>query len=335
MRQVRPVFRFKKIVWWSTTTCDYDCVYCSPRDKDGKYRWPTAEQKSKLIDFIKHNSKEVNENRTQLDIMGGEPTLWPDFMNFCEEASKYTSVFLSSNASRTEKYYKNIKPGVINELFLSFHPERADPEHFIKIAKIMQNKTTLRILILFFQPYFDMCLKFYNQVKEMIDNRELDIRLTVQRVDVSGTDVRRTSLKDLSKEQEKIFLALEDVRSKFSLDQRSDEYNKIKEKYSLLEIPAFLVDNQEVNGQHFQNSKLNNFIGWDCYVNEGNVIRISADGSVHPSVCGITKLKYNAYNDDISNFVDEFKTLSPVTCDRLCNCGTDIKLIKKVNSLAK
>ena len=106
-------------------------------------------------------------------------------------------------------------------------------------------------------------------------------------------------------------------------------------KRQSLESPAFLVDNQEVDGQHFRNSKLNNFIGWDCYVNEGNVIRVSADGSVHPSVCGITKLKYNAYNDDITNFIDEFKTLSPVTCDRLCNCATDIKLIKKVNSLAK
>jgi len=149
---------YKHITWECTTVCNYSCSYCWPDCHNGKYRWPTDDQTDKLISYITEFSA---GDQIVLDIMGGEPTLWPQLKKFCSLINNFSSITFSTNGSRTLNYWKNFD-APIDHLLFSFHPEFASVEHFIKILKEIQDRFHITVLILYHPDYLDKCENLFN-----------------------------------------------------------------------------------------------------------------------------------------------------------------------------
>ena len=119
-----------------SNVCNYNCSYCSDFHRDGSHRWPTDWQPYiKLIEELQEKNKYL-----YVEVLGGEPTVWPKFQEFVDVISS-DNVFVeySTNASRTLRYWNNFKTQRAF-VFLSWHYEEADDDHFYEVAKIMQDK---------------------------------------------------------------------------------------------------------------------------------------------------------------------------------------------------
>ena len=86
--------------------CNYECSYCADYHNDGSSGWPNSfEPYKKFIDEVKARNPYV-----YLEILGGEPTLWPKFQEFIDYM-RQDGIFIeySSNASRTLRYWNQFK----------------------------------------------------------------------------------------------------------------------------------------------------------------------------------------------------------------------------------
>lgn len=125
--------------------CNYTCEYCESNSNNGSERWNLNYQAA--VDFL-NKVRERNEY-LYLDIVGGEPTLWPEFQSFINAVShKNTLIEVSSNGSRSIRYWENFNAG--NNVFsFSWHPKEVDTNHLINVINIMKDKchVTVNMLI--------------------------------------------------------------------------------------------------------------------------------------------------------------------------------------------
>lgn len=316
MKSIKLVNKYKKISWECTTTCNYSCTYCPPENSDGKYRWPDSTQTENVIKFARNFFQDVDIANTDFDIMGGEPTLWPGFADFYKEISKFCLVGLSTNASRTTRYWEKLE--VINPFryfIMSFHPETADVDHFLKVAEIMQEKTPhVDVHILYYPHYKEKCMQMYNAIKNS------DLQVSAKLKPLFSTDI-------------------------FFPNYTSDDEEIIKQTPRILSknLQSFLSNGQannpiiNVDGEQYGNlnwmitNKRNNFKGWLCEYGK-NVLYITPDGNLRGSACGVNRKKpfANVYNDVTYNIP------KPVVCPYSeCSCLGDVELITKKNIFNK
>ena len=75
---IETIPKYKSITWEMTNYCNYSCSYCIPELNGGSVPLP------KSFDNIIQLVKEFRQDEKLIfDIMGGEPTLWPKFKEFC------------------------------------------------------------------------------------------------------------------------------------------------------------------------------------------------------------------------------------------------------------
>ena len=62
--------------------CNYKCWYCTPEFWGKNYKWPELESfQENIFHLLKHYEKS-GKDRFLIHIGGGEPTIWPDVINF-------------------------------------------------------------------------------------------------------------------------------------------------------------------------------------------------------------------------------------------------------------
>ena len=73
--------------WAPTKRCNYDCSYCPPRVHDNHSPLPDLDELKQIATdiIIPHKHK-----RIQINISGGEPTLWPDLLQFVQHLDSIT-----------------------------------------------------------------------------------------------------------------------------------------------------------------------------------------------------------------------------------------------------
>lgn len=143
--------------------CNYSCSYCNDYHRDGSYRWPVDwKPYGDLISKL----KETNNN-IYVEVLGGEPTLWPRFQEFVEYISG-DDVFVeyATNASRTINYWDRFK-AQNTFVFLSWHHEHADDDHFVKVADIMQHKASVSVPLMVVPNNFERAKLLYNRLSHL------------------------------------------------------------------------------------------------------------------------------------------------------------------------
>ena len=160
--------------------CNYNCSYCSDFHRDGSSRWPDDWQP--YINFL-DRVKQTNKN-LYVEVLGGEPTVWPKFQEFVDTISDdRTFVEFGTNASRTLRYWEKFKTRKAF-VFLSWHYEEADDDHFYEVAKIMQDKASVSIPLMIVPDNFERAKALYERLKTL----RVEITPKFVRKSIHGTE---------------------------------------------------------------------------------------------------------------------------------------------------
>ena len=160
--------------------CNYSCSYCSDFHRDGSYRWP--EDWTPYLNFI--NDLKQRNRYLYIEVLGGEPTVWPAFQDFVDTISD-DSVFVefSTNASRTLRYWEQFRTHRAF-VFLSWHYEQTDDDHFYRVAEIMQHKASVSIPLMVVPDNYDRAVALYERLRGL--NVEITPKFT--RTSIHGHD---------------------------------------------------------------------------------------------------------------------------------------------------
>ncbi len=130
------------INWFVTWHCNYHCQYCWEEVGKRFYRmshqpWVPAEEWAGAFNRLKPRS---------IDMTGGEPTLYPHWMDFINMLAPGIIVTMTTNLGPTfdeAMFVKRMKPlaqgGSIAKMALSFHPTQADFEDFLGKARCLKD----------------------------------------------------------------------------------------------------------------------------------------------------------------------------------------------------
>jgi organic radical activating enzyme len=284
-------FNAKYITWECTTECNYACSYCWPTCHDGKYRWPDVDKTNKLIEYV----KTFSEGKTViLDIMGGEPTLWPDLERFCHSVGNYSLITFSSNGSRTARWWQNFT-APINHLLFSFHPENGSIEHFLEMLQEVHTRYRTTVYILYHPKFKDICLNAFNT----LTNSKLKISVKMKRI---ITEDRFNSIEDVE------ILSM----TYFNCD--------IKSKYVSMDM---FVDNILVNPNELITNDKHSFTGWSCNIGQ-NYRYIKADGTIYGAACSVATPMGNVYDDG-----ENISPTHTICTTKFCDCKVDLILNTK------
>ena len=284
---------YLSVAWDVTTVCNYDCWYCHPSLKDGKYRWPDLEA---ALDFFNELAR---EKLVYLDLGGGEPTLWPRLPEFLRGLDPSIEVCITTNGSRSINWWrKNVE--YVAGVSLSFHTNTADPKNFIDtVRELASYDKVLYVKIIGDYKKIDVIEKLYN---ELYDSG----------LSISCNVIPIKNLID-SKENDDFFFDRDFITSN-SFDRSVRRYRNKSD------IPFFNGVPFKVN--EFQSQKKNTFKGWTCSI--GNTrLYITADGSIYRGTCKVGGKVGNIFIDTT------LKIVGDVVCSRdVCYCGDEIVLRK-------
>lgn len=160
--------------------CNYKCSYCNDYHRDGSFRWPQDwDPYIKLIDELKQRNKYL-----YIEILGGEPTVWPKFQEFIDTISD-DNVFVeyATNASRTLRYWEQFKTQRAF-VFLSWHHEHADDDHFVNVATIMQDKASVSVPLMVLPSNFERAKDLFKK----LSNLNIEITPKFVRTSINGTN---------------------------------------------------------------------------------------------------------------------------------------------------
>lgn len=283
------------VTWECTTECNYSCSYCWPSCHNGLYRWPDSSKTDSIIHYLKTASQ---GKPVIIDIMGGEPTLWPELQRFCQEIFNIGGMAtFSSNGSRTVRWWDNFVAPV-QELVFSFHSEYASIEHYVDIIKSVQHRYNTTIMILYHPSFKEKCL---NAWTTFTANDAYQINVQIKKI--VSPNIKYNA------EDEQILLY---------------EYWNSKVAKTTYHMDLFMND-MVVSPRNLIASGKNLFYNWSCQL--GNNYRyITANGDIFGAACS-TARKYhmgNVYNN--SSNVDP----QIVKCnDNNCGCYVDLVLNTK------
>ena len=308
---------FVMIDWNMGNTCNYSCTYCDDHIHNGTFPWADIEVAfewaKKCTDHYKSLGKRILWN-----LLGGEPTVWKDFISFFNRVKDYDPdcrIRVLTNGSRTVAWW-NKASKYLDDVIISYHPESADIQHLLKVSDVLrENKVFHTMQVCLYPPYLDKCYEaadeFYNKSKcNAVIIKSLKVTLSSPETFLYDQDYLDKVLKfDDVPVWTKENIDGDDMKNPFV---RFSYFTDGKEK-------LFVKDGNELmrKGQ-------NTWKGWDCYIGIETLV-VGMDGRVTSgSSCN--------HDCDLGNIHDpkniEFPT-KPTTCKwTWCSCLADIEVTK-------
>ena len=313
-----------------TNVCNYDCNYCYPESKSGTHRFPDYDLLIKNMDHLLgiYRNK-FNKKLIRMNILGGEPTLWPrlgEFVQWCHD--KYQCrVTMSSNGSRTLRWW-NEYAEYFDDIQISVHHEFSDIEHVKQVLDLIYSKGTVMTAaqVLLDPLAWDKCQEILTDLVDHPTPWLVKARIVM---DLDDKNIRP----EYTPEQLEFF---EDKVKKMPPEdyvKRMKETNKIDSERSdaLLVFPD--GTQSKYNTLDVWKNRWHTFYGWECNLGVDRVT-IQADGSI----TGACTARY-IYNQETPfsvldpEFVNKFtpSVIAPVICKEVfCSgCSSDIRLTKR------
>jgi len=151
-----------EFTWDIHYKCNYSCPYCWFH---GKWEEISVNNIYPGTNNILEVWKRIHEKygSVHLEITGGEPFIYPDFIKIIIELSRIHSVGVTTNLSIEYKEIEKLvnTAGEIRNIVMSFHPLFADFDKFLNKAKLIKERgfgTT--ILYLAWPPYISKLQKY-------------------------------------------------------------------------------------------------------------------------------------------------------------------------------
>jgi len=105
--------------WHLTDTCNFDCVYCHPQIKAKKnHRLPLRLTTVQMIDVFNRLQKTCH-----ILMSGGEPFLYPDFVNLCAGLTQnhYITINTNFSAANVRQFALRIDPKRVLNISAAIH----------------------------------------------------------------------------------------------------------------------------------------------------------------------------------------------------------------------
>lgn len=300
-------------------TCNYKCWYCFPGSNEGTHRWPEYNLFVKNFEYLlRYYTEHLDKKVFEVHIIGGEPTMWPEFGKFIQHfKDNFNCIFsMSSNGSRTLRWWEEYGR-YMDKVILSCHHETVDIDHFIKVADCLYDQQVIVTGLVLMDPtHWDKCMKLVESLKTSQRRWGIDIQ-EIYHDTISYSESQKEMLKKHRYRQvNPIWFLRNNKHTLLKTSVVTDEGNVIKLKSNEIVL-----------------KKINNFYGWDCNLGIDSLF-IDKEGNI-TGACGNNlyglDFQYNIKSDDfIEKFTPELKT---ATCEKIsCWCQPESNLNKKIKN---
>jgi len=297
--------------------CNYKCWYCGPYANGGDTRWHNNYDELlknfiHLLEFYVKNGRD----KFEVNILGGEPSLWPDVARFSRDLKSRFNVktTMSSNASRTLRWWDKNADAFDKMLFSYHHKETESIDDYIEVLDLVYDKKVpLNALVLIDPTAYDECINAMEIMKQKSRNPWFISAMEVH--PPQYTAKQREIFKDNVKRRPPVWRIFKD-----------EWENVVKGKTTIVYEDG---SKQKVNRNFFSLNDLNNFEGWMCNIGIEN-INIQKDGKITGTcgnlIYGEDKF-YNLYDKD---FTETFNPeLVPSVCTKnKCWCQPEMLMTK-------
>ncbi len=300
------------INWLITRKCNYTCSYCSAYDNNTQFE--SFETIKQTIDQI----QQLNKKQYSFSINGGEPTIYPRFIEtleyIFEVLGENSTINTITNLSKSKAFYEKL----INRLHIhrknfvfdtSYHFEFANFEQFITNCKLLS------------ENQFKVSVGIMAHPERMEEVKQL-----VNTLDKIKNSYLTYKVKNIRQKDQQI-----DSRySKQDLDWLQQFYNEVESK------PIKVVFDNQVKYYSAPQIVANNMHHFKSMVCEAGVhnFSIDSDGTIDKAVCFRNKGgSKNIYKD--SDALSEIGS-TPVLCPhQSCGCLADIPIPKYTDNSQK
>ena len=292
--------------WCIGNTCNFACSYCPTGLHDGSKRWPDPNDVKNFILKV----KQAHPNKSlYFEFTGGEVTLYKHFIDICQFCTEQgVKVGLISNGSRTIRWWEENKQ-FFDHVCLSYHPEFADDQHFLEVAKLLHNEVRTHINIMMSPEKFDHCYALADQVKNL-ENISMALQPLIH--DFGDT------LYDYTEEQHKVFNNQHELMTKHIKFTKKLEWNR-----GAMRMVNAEGQSRVSSAHRFISDKTNDWSGWSCYAGVEQLV-VDMDGEIFRGWCkeGGRIGRIDDPNLDLA--------ISPVICGKtMCHCNFDIMCTKE------
>ena len=151
--------------WCLGNTCNYSCTYCPDYLHNGKDSWVSLET---IQNFVEQVQKHYGNDREYVfEFTGGEVTLHPQFVPMLQYLNeRKIRPAIISNASRAMPTWEKIRP-LLDQACLSFHPQFAKPDHFLKVARFLSEEIRVHLNFMMDPDHFYDCFELAHKAREI------------------------------------------------------------------------------------------------------------------------------------------------------------------------
>jgi len=295
-----------KIRWCAGNVCNINCEYCESHDGDYPYPRDLASIYNNFRRLFEVYKTTHHKDKFELEISGGEPTLWPDLGSFVKLIKKDwdVDVQLISNGSRSLRWWK-LYSRYFDKINFSFHHKQADINHFVRVVdEVVSQGVSVNVMVLMDPNNFEKCVDSINTMKKTRHEKwSIDARpiFSIPNFSVTYTDKQKKYLKNNLKSLPNLKWILKNL-FKFERNESVVRFENGKSKKA---NPTYHTTN------------FNKFKGWQCNIELENIY-IHWTGKLQGS-CGqlLFDKEYNIYD---KNFSNKFKEVVPLKlmCERDC-----------------
>lgn len=280
------------VAWEVTDRCNYQCWYCPEHLHAGRTKWPDSEVALRYFKFL----KEQNPGGVYIDMLGGEPTLWPDLADFVEGLPEGIDCEVSTNGSRTMRWWERVGPR-LKRVTISHHFASANDDHILELAGFLKPIVETNVLLLLDPLYKD-------RIKAM-QIALVNLGITYETKPIFPAFNRK--MLEYDDECREILLS---------------HYRSTKQYPPNCKPKDIWLNDEKMRPRDLIISGQNNFEGWFCLAGSKK-IHVDFYGDVWAGSCKIQKLGNMA---DLPLFND------PVICNKkLCTCVDDVRVEKWTN----
>ena len=307
-----------KIRWCAGNVCNFNCAYCESHD--GDYAYPkNLNVYTNFSKLFREYSQKLRITKFELEISGGEPTLWPELGSFVKLIKKDwdIDVQLITNGSRTMRWWKRYAK-FFSKINFSFHYKQAKINHLINVVdEVVAQGIAVNVMVLMDPSAFDECkdaiayMKKYRSQSWSIEARPV---FPIDKFPVAYNQEQKKYLKNNLKSLPNLKWILSNLFT-FERNESTVTFENGKSK--------------RVNPTYHTNN-YNSFKGWKCDIEKENIY-IHWTGVLQGS-CGqpLFDKSYNIYS---RKFIDEFDVLPiSLVCERdCCFCQPETHISKTLS----
>jgi len=123
--------------------CNYSCWYCPPELHTGTSPWPDIGRSLAFVSDLAQRHEHV-----YLDLVGGEPTLWPKLLDFLGQLPPNVQHEISTNGSRTLRWWGRAKP-MLKKVTMTAHMASCDNQHLISVIDLIRDTVEVHLTALY------------------------------------------------------------------------------------------------------------------------------------------------------------------------------------------